>query len=684
MATGHRAFEGESQASLISAIMGKEPPPVTSLRPDLPPSLERLVSVCLEKDPDDRLQTAHDVMQEMKWIAEPPSAPQGGVGRRVAGRRALERAWRILPWTITAVATVLALAARLSRPGATPEPPLAGRFAITLPPGHVLATSSYRTLAVSPTGREAVFAVDRAGERLLLRRTLDSLDAVPVAGSEGGATMPFYSPDGAAIAFWLPGVGVVAVPTAGGATRAACRATAVGGGAWAPDGAIVLGGGPGHGLSRCAPDSVEPKPLTSLEGAGDVLAHTEPQVLPDGRILFVIEHVSTREEQRRVALLEPGAGVVRVLVRGATSPRFVPPRDLLFVRAGVLHAVTVDERTLVPLAPERRLTPGVTSFSTDAWPYWHARYDVSPRGPLVYEPDGGPAEAELAWLSRDGALVPVPTQHRHYASIALSPDASHVAAILETGAGPEIWVLDMDRGVWTRVSHGAGHRDPCWTDDGPRLLFASNRLGYWTVMAAAADGSGTPAPAGVPRNLHVVRSAPGSPASRWGLFFAAYTELGPRLFHLIAGQAEPRQLSSPGTIEFAPAVSPDGRWLAFLARDTGGLQLYVRDLPELKTRTRVSTEGATAPRWAADGRQLFYKAGDRIMAVSITSAKPFATSRPRVAAEIPGLVSFDVARDGRFLVVRRLSPAPPPQLVIVPDWRSLPAEVAAPGGVRPR
>jgi hypothetical protein len=375
-------------------------------------------------------------------------------------------------------------------------------------------------------------------------------------------------------------------------------------------------------------------------------------------------------------------------MRGVTSPRYVPPGYLLFARADALCSVPIDPATLAPRGPERRLTSGIAGLANESWSWYyrHARYDVSPRGPLVYEPDRGLSESELAWVERSGTVRPLPARRQDYRSVALSPDGHRAAVGIQSGAGLEVWALDLGRDAWVRVSYGAAHGDPSWTRDGRRLLFASNRGGRWAVHTAAADGSGAPERVGGTASRHVARSEPSEFPGGLALAFAAQDDMGLGLFMLPAGAPDSTRLSPPRVVEVNPAVSPDGRWLAYLARDTGGLQLYVRDLPGLTTKSRVSMEGAWLSRWAADARTLYYQAGSRIMAVAIPASSTFAATRPGIAAEIPGLVSFDVAPDGRFLVVRRVSTPPPPQLVIVPNWRSLLEEAgtaSAEGGAGP-
>jgi eukaryotic-like serine/threonine-protein kinase len=682
MLTGRPCFAGDSVTDVLAAVVRAEPD-WTSLPADTPWWVRDLLHRCLAKD---RRQRLHDIADARIEIEAATSAAAGGAVD-VAPKPGIPPPTRSLvsrlaPWALAAVATVIAAAAWVWR---APEVPAAtgadlpGRFSINAPPGDELAESSYRTIAISPDGRDVVFAVDRAGTRLLLRRPLVSLDTVPVAGSEGGGTMPFLSADGASIGFWLPGVGLAAVPAAGGAVRALCEADGPAGATWPVDGRIIIGQ-LDRGLAQCSPGSTKPVPLTSIAADGEVMGHQEPQVLPDGRVLFVIEHISATEQQRQVAVFDPLTHAVQPLMRGVTSPRYVPPGYLLFVRADVLYSVPVDPGTLKPRGPERRLTTGILSRANDSYFYRHARYDVSEAGPLVYEPAHGLSESELAWAERSGTVRPLPALHQDYRSVALSPEGGRLAVRIQTGAGPEVWALDLANGAWARVSYGAGHGSPSWTRDGRNLLFASNRGGSWTVHEAAADGSGTPVPVAGTAGRHVVGGAISEIPGGSGLVFAADDEMGLGLFMLQAGAPDSKRVSPQRLTEWSPAVSPDARWLAYVARDTGGQQLYVRDWPRLTTKSPVSMEGASLARWAPDDgqtRTLYYLAGIRIMAVAITAQGTF--SSPSRVAEIPGLVSFDVARDGRFLVIRRVSTPPPPQLVVVPNWRSLLEE---PGAIR--
>ncbi len=675
MLAGRACFGGQTVTDVLAAVVRAEPD-WSALPAETPWRVRDLLRRCLTKDAKQRLHDIGDARLEIEQ-ATSAAGPAQGDGAPTPGipAPAPSRPWRLTPWVLAAVASLAAAAAWVWRPAGAPAAggaDLPQMFSITPPPAHDLADSSYRTLAISADGRDIVLSVDRAGSRFLLRRPLASLDAVPVAGSEGGATLPFLSPDGASIGFWLPGLGIAAAPAAGGAVRVQCDAYTAWGAAWAADGAIIVGGL--QGLTRCSPASTRPERLTSAGARGDTFGHQEPQALPDGRVLFVIEHISSTEEQRRVALLDT-AGNVRELMRGVTSPRYVPPGDLLFVRGDVLYAIPVDPTTLAPRGPERRLVDRVALGEAYNHAYYrHARYDVSFRGPLVYQPDQVRSESELAWVERSGAVRPLPAPRQDYRSAALSPDGRQVAVSIQTGAGREVWVYGAGSDAGVRVAFGAAHANPSWMHDGRRLLFASSHGGPWTLHTAAADGSGAPSPVGGITRLYVVGTEASELSGGQGLVFSANDEDGLGLFMLRAGAADLTRLSPPRVVETRPAVSPDGRWMAYIARDTGGLQLYVRDLPGSTKKSRVSMEGASLARWARDGRTLYFQAGRQIMAAASPSQAGVEASRPTVAAEIPGLIYFDVAPDGRFLVIRRVSTPPPPQFVVIPNWRALLAE----------
>ena len=216
--------------------------------------------------------------------------------------------------------------------------------------------------------------------------------------------MPFYSADGRSLGFWLPAVGVASVSASGGTARTACAIWGAGGAAWLPDGAVLLGGS-NRGLTRCVSGSAKPEELTTIDKSGQVLGHQEPQLLPDGRVLFVIEHVSTNEEQRQVGLLDLQTGKVTVVRRRVTSPKYVAPGYLTYVRSGVLYAERVDVKTLAQIGNAHRLASGFVNLAGDPFFYRHARYDMSARGPLVYEPASS-IEAELSWVERSGSGAP--------------------------------------------------------------------------------------------------------------------------------------------------------------------------------------------------------------------------------------------------------------------------------------
>jgi serine/threonine-protein kinase len=673
MLTGRRAFEGTSEASVISAIMSSQPPPISALQPMTPAALDHLVQTCLAKDPDERMQDAHDVVNELHWLSQSQDgvAPARRIQRLASGERLL--------WTLATVAllalTVLALLRSTPAPlhGVPPA-----RLDILLPKGVTLATSSLSILTLSPDGRTLVFAGDNRDGRQLYVRHLDRPEAQPLAGTEGGATLPFFSPTGRALGFFLPTGAFMQVPITGGTPALLGLRQIPGGAAWSSDGAVIVGSA-FAGLQRLRPGGEKPEAITTLSGPRE-FAHIEPQILPDGAILFVIQDLSRREEHNQVAVFTPRDRKVTPVLSGVSSPRYVPDGYLLFARGRTLRATRFDLRLLTASGDETILAEDVSHDNAPQWFYQPAGFDVAPQGSLVYvrAPMGSSRtgftglESRLALVDRSGREVPLSSKIEPCTWVSADPDGTRLAVRLTRPSGTEIQTVEIARDNWTRVSYGADHGWPAWTPDGSRVVFPSNRVGYWTIDSAPPDGSKTPEPvtSGASVSAFGGRVTVG-PAGE--VVFSAFArETGPGLWVQKPGAGQAEELLSGRAVGGA-VLSPSGRLLAYLSRETGGLQAYLREFPSLASMWKVSTEGAgwVDLRWSRDSSELFFASGSKIMSVRVTTTPQVSVGRPQEILELPGLVSFDVMPDGRFVTVRSVGETPEDQLVVIPDWRRL-------------
>ncbi len=643
MATGQRAFTGKSQASLISAILKDEPQPISKLQPMTPPALDRLVKVCLAKDPDDRLQTAHDVMQELKWIAEGGSQAGSAAGASPAVRPVWVRA---LPWTIAALGVSIGVlsALRGSRPSAMPPALHAGvDLAAVSGPGGVL-----RSVVVTPGGERLVVWYDTETMRELIVRDLASFETRPVLGTRG-AVNPFVSPDGRWLGFYADGK-IKKVAFAGGDPITICDAPINSpGAAWGPDGTILFTPSWDSGLSRVPEGGGQPAEVTHTDRTRGEGYHGWPDFLPDGRAaLFTI--VKSILGDSLVALLDLASSKTDVLFQGA-FPRYIATGHIVFFRHGRYFAVPFDAASLRVSGEERPVLAGARPLEPTG--ELESPLSFSRNGILAYIPGESPVlkpYTQLAWISRKGKVEPLPFEGHHQVTGArLSPDGRRVAVARYAEGEVQIWIYDLARGTSERLTRDGLNEGPLsWHPDGTQVAFSSlvRDRAAMIPRAMVIDGSRGPVPL-----VDSGRSASGwewSPDTTAVVFRETSPQTGYDIFAMREGKAGTRQpvVATP-LEEVFPALSPDGRFLAY---SSGGAVHVVR-FPKGDGHVQAA-EHAACPRWSRATRELIYLQGGKLVAARWEGSDTgFRLLTPVSLFDAPpGMRSFDVAADGqRFL-----------------------------------
>jgi serine/threonine protein kinase/Tol biopolymer transport system component len=660
--TGRKAFQGSSQASLISAIMSAEPPAVATLQPLTPPGLEHLLARCLAKKPEDRWQSAHDVTMELQWIAA------SGLPKSATPQSRLR-----IPWVWFAAGAGIALlvgaVGEALYPRRTEDPP-PSRFLLTTP-----ELTSPAFLSVSPDGRRVVFRARTApaGKFALFLRSLDSVEAQPLAGTED-AGYPFWSPDSRNLGFVTQGK-LRRMDVSGGPPQDICDAPNFGGGTWNAEGLIVFSTGPGP-IKRVSASGGQPVDVTTIDPAQHEQAHVLPFFLPDGRhFLFwafgaenAIDSASLDEKEHHV------------LVKGATNFSYTAPGYLLFHRAGTLMAQRFDPGRLRLSGEPVRIEDGLFVNSL-----LFADFAVSNTGVLLYRRAEGHALTQLAWYDRAGKSVGRVGEPGEYRGIALSPDGNRIAVHRhqEPGGG-DIWLVDQ-QGTFTRFTFNALHNmEPVWSRDGQTLLFSAGRAGVLNLYRKSVTGLGND-------ELLLRDDSPKYP-SDWApdgqSILYAYFGRGQSDVSVLplTGERKPQPLLNSQFIESNAKLSPNGRWVAYVSNDAvgGGPEVYVQPYPEPTSKWQISTQGGEYPRWSQDGSELFYLTADgTLMVVAVDTKKAaFSAGTPRALfptrtlledhAEGSRYYTYDVSPDGkRFIVSERVAPAnQTTPLTLVLNWQA--------------
>ncbi len=614
MASGKRAYEGATQASLISAIMRDTPRPLADLMPLTPPALDRLVTALLSKDPDDRIQTAHDVKLQLDWIAEGGS--RAGVPAPVAlKRKGRER----LAWSVAAVAGVAAVAlAILALRGGHATHEIA-RFEIALPP----EISSAGSPRISPDGRYIAFdAIDTTGTARLWLRPLSSLTVQVIPGSDGTNARPFWSPDSRFIAF-MAGGKLKKVPVTGGPAQVICDAPTGFDGAWSSRGIIAFDGAATDPIMQVPAGGGTPRPLVK----SDSLSVGWPEFTPDGKHLIFLRIRGGGSGD--LCVLDVGSGKQRTLGVSGGRAQYSPAGYLLYTKERTLLAQRFDARSAKISGDPVPVIEGVSTGGNGL-----SHFSVSRAGTLVYS---GAAVAEgfrLLWKDRLGRTLSEVGTAGNINNISLAPDAKRVALrIMDTQtSNRDVWVIDSVRGTSTRLTFDPGSENtPVFSPDGTWVVYNSSRGGGAvgaSLFMRAANGAGS--------EQLLLRTPADKLVNDWsrdGRFLSVtQTDSGTAQDIVIlpmTGDHTPVTFLRTPAVEGHARFSPDGTLLAYTSNESGHFEVYVQQFPGPGGKWQVSTRGGFQPTWRADGRELYYIAADgRLMAVPVTEAGGFSAGVP--------------------------------------------------------
>jgi Tol biopolymer transport system component/predicted Ser/Thr protein kinase len=677
MATGRKAFSGKSQASLISSIMGADPVPIGTVSPMTPPAFDRVVRTCLAKEADDRWQTARDVALQLQGIQQDRSAAIAPVAAR---RPRLPAAAVGLALAVVSL-VIGVLVGRTVRPRTSGSPIPLVRSSVLPPPGTQFRFFDANTgLAVSPDGRRIAFTARDADDRSLLWvRDLDSLEAYAIPGTEE-ASFPFWSPDSRRLGFFSYGTlkVVEASPSAPPPTSLAPVLEARGG-SWAPDGTIVfspggLSGGP-HGRPLLKVSSSGGK-VTEATLARGSETHRWPSFLPDGRhFLYQVRFGAPGKNSVFAGSLDSKDR--REILAVDTDAVYGSPGYLLFRRNDRLVATPFDPEGLQIRGDAVELVKGIEYFPPTSKSIFSVGADV-----LAYTSRSDARLSRLAWFDRTGRELSQVGAPGIYIGPRLSPDGRKLAVSLieQLAVPPDVWVFDTSLGTSVRSTERAGpDLDPVFSPDGTRIFFAGSQgAGTWGIFETST--SGTAEPKAVLESPLSTMPTDISSDGRFLLYreFSADTRGDIKVLPL-TGERRPFTFLASPFDEDAAMISPDGRWVAYVSEETGRKEVYVATFPQPTRRHRISTEGGTQPRWSRDGRELFFITRSRtIMATPFDSRSPDVPAGParrlfdvmmhrQFSSNVP--YRYDVAPDGRFLIVVRSSDELP-ALILVTNWQA--------------
>jgi len=668
MLTGQPAFGGEDVPITLARILANDTD-LDSLPASVTLAVRQAIQVCLQKDLRKRVADIRDVRLALEGAFETvsPETDHGPAVSRPLWRRAI-------PMGIAVILTGLFVGFGVWL-STQPEPPRLARFDYDLPEGQFLSGSNRHLIALSPDGRQFVY---NTSEGLYLR-TMDELEARLIPGTEPALTSPVFSPDGQSVAYWdVTSRQLKRIAISGGAPVVIGDvATSPNNANWEADGTILfedLGGIYRVSANGGTPELVIP--------STEEFFHS-PRLLPDGDSVLFSTTRDAGWDNAQITVQSLSTGERTVLVEGGTEARYFPTGHLVYALGDGLFAVAFDADSLSVSGGAVPLVQGVRrGLGGGGQVGGSASYSVSENGTLVFI-TGSVASVErtLVWVDRTGAEVPLNVPPRAYNNARISPDGATVALDVRD-QDRDIWTWELARETLTRLTfHPAEDEFPVWSPDSQQIAFSSTGRGEvsntTSLFQRAADGTGFDEQL-VSTDWQIfptsfLPDATGVLVFGMGIGAGASDDIG--IFSM-GGEDPATPMLETDFEESYPAVSPDGRWLAYVSDESGSEEIYVRPFPDVEAgRWQVSRDGGTQPLWARNGPELFYRNGEAVIAVPFQTDPSFAVGNPEVLFEgdyhlAAGGPNYDVSRDSeRFLMIKRIEDASAlPQIIIVENW----------------
>jgi Tol biopolymer transport system component len=677
MLAGQRAFHGDSTIEVMNAILKEEPPEFSESKDQISPQLEMIVRRCLEKQPERRFQSAHDLGFALGALSTPSSsrlqtaAAPPALTERMGAARSYGRE-RLIWLAATVLLALAALGAAWAYFSRQPAANAVLRFTI-IPPEKA---NNYGRAVISPDGRNLIFTGVSEGKSEIWLRPLDGFTAHPLSGTEGSFNY-FWSPDSRSIGFFAGGK-LKKIDVAGGTPQTVCNIGSnvnTGGGSWGSDGVILYVAA--DVMYRVPATGGEPipviggEPATAPGGYRQNSPMVRPYFLPDGRHFL---HYAKALQEPGIYLASLDGKEERRLLAADSDGIYAPSASgdsskgwLLFLREGALLAQPFDARRL-NLTGE----PFPITDQAEAW-----SFSVSDTGILVYQSRRIDEVTQLGWVDRAGKpLESIGATGPYQNHPRLAPDGKRVvvARMDAKTRRQDLYVIDLTRGAESRLTFDpADDSLPVWSRDGNRIVWASNRTGTHQLYQKLASGVGQD-------ELLLQSDVPLLPSS-WSADgkFLLYARTDPKSSDDVwvlplEGDRKPFPFLQTPFWETEAQFSPDGRWIAYRTNESGRSEVYVQTFPASGGRWQVSTNGGHHPQWRSDGKELFYCSTDgKLMAVDVKRGDAFEASLPKTLFNLAEAkvyyADYAATADGqRFLFVRKLQEGSPAPFSVVVNW----------------
>lgn len=673
MATGTRAFQGKSRTSLIAAIVSSQPAPMSSVAPMVPPALEHVVRKCLEKEPDDRWQSAHDVSSQLQWISE--AGTQAGVAVPVTIRRKTRER---LAWSLAALFFALLAVASwfLFR---SPKEEVTPVRSYLLPPDNAkfnLTDENTAGLAVSPDGKKVAFTVvDESEDTYIYVRFLDILEARKLNGTQNADHL-FWSPDSRFIAFFANGK-LKKVDINGAPPLTLCDAGNARSGSWNEEGTILFSPSTLQPIHKVRDSGGEAVAVTKLDPSTGETTHRWAHFLPDGKHFLYMAGTHTLGSQSEVNAIYAGSLDSideRKLIVHARSNVVYASGYLLYMRDNILVAQRFDPDKLETVSDPVPLAEGV-SYSAG---YFRGVFSASSNGVLAYASGVSEENVQITWFDRKGEELGIVGEPGSYDNLRLSPNDLNLAAgVYDRSKGTsDIWVIDLERDVESRFTfEELSENHPLWSPDGAKILYDSLEIAPSGAKSrfSSKPSDGNAAGESIYVAEHPASTRDLSPDGRYVLFTERIPGSDLDLFYLDLEHGKPEALLKREFNDPNGRFSPDGRWIAFVSNEGGSFQLYVMSFPDGKSKWQVSRDGIFQGGLVWRPGEILFKGSEgKMMSVRVEeTGDSIRLSNPEILFTNPRISNFDVSHDGKRIIATVLPEAAETgPITLVTNWNA--------------
>ncbi len=670
-------FKGIHETAIMYEIVNVEAPPLSTVKEGFDPELDAIILECLEKDKDERCQSAKELAKDLRKIKKSTGhrksrvynvnsksfitksgeatsvTPSGSLTVEVMNRKIdLTRFTRskIIPWvfSIVLLAALIVTWLMLNKPA---QEKIVTKFSLELNNDLMLDVNSYPALAISHDGKSLVF---KANGKFYLRK-MNSTEPVIISELDN-ASSPFFSPDDKWLGFFSNGK-LEKISLSGGTPVTLADAPDNRGGTWGKNGMIVFSPTTTEPLSMISENGGIVKKITMLDSTKNERTHRWPSFLPDGKhVLFTMGTIASPDyyENAEIDIVDIETGERKFLIKGASTARYISTGHIIFSRSGVLYAVPFDADNLEIKGQPIPVIEGVYSELTTGI----TNYMVSGNGTLAYIPgvvEGG--KRKFVKIDTKGESVTLDSIGHAYLEPQLSPDNKKIAVVIGNGEDFDIWIFNILRKTLSRLTFGGFNRTPQWSPDGKKIAFVKRTNdGKQGIFVKPYDGSGN-------------ETEIYSDKSR--LYVDEWTKDGENiiidkldrkyaqsdlLIIPLKGDRKPWKYLDSKFDEYEASVSPDGKWLAYLTNESGTYQGYVRSFPDKEGKWQISTDVIEEPRWSPDGKTIYYRKGSQLVAVPVSTSPTFSAGVPKVlisgfpSMNVDSGISYDITSDGKYFI----------------------------------